>query len=153
MRLHFLQQSLLFQLRDDRLACVEAVESCVGPRLLVQRTVRVQHVHDSQAVPLACLEVVGVMPRCDLERPRAELGCNRIVDNDRDKPPQHRQSHPLALCSRVPFIHRVDRDRRVAEQRLWAGRCDGQVPGAVLVEIADVVQVALYLLVFNLEIG
>ena len=104
-------------------------------------------------MPLACLEVVGVVPRGDLERPRAKLGCDRVVGDDRDEPSQHRQSHPLALRSRVTLVRRIHRNRRVAEQRLRTGRCDGQVPGAVLVEIADVVQVALHLLVFDLKVG
>ena len=152
-RLHPLQQPLPLQPFDNRLPGLEAVQARIRPRLSAHRPVQVDGRHDSQPVPLPYLEVVRVMPRRHLQRPRAKLDVHRLVPDDRDLPPQHRQHHPLPHEPLVSPVCRVHRHRRVTQQRLRPSRRHRHRPIPLCQPVANVIQVALQLLVYHLQVG
>ena len=80
----------------ELLAAFEAVQAGVGPAVGVDARRFVQHGDDRQAVALADLEVVRVVPGRDLERPGAELAVDVFIGDDRDGAVEHRARSPGA---------------------------------------------------------
>ena len=85
-------------------------------------------VHDRerrQTVPLADLEVVGIVGGCHLHRTGAEGGVDVIVGNDRDTAAGQRQLDLGAHQMRIAFVVGMHRDGGVAEHGLDPGGCHG----------------------------
>ena len=128
-RTRVLEVAALAEPVEDRLAglvSVTADELATGgvdPRLLVQ------HGDGRKPVALRDLVVVRIVGRRDLDRARPEGPLDVLVGNDRQAPPEEREDRVPTDERAVPIILRVDRDCRVAEERLGAsgGHAD---PGA-----------------------
>ena len=147
------EQAALLEVGDDRLARREAVEPGVRPgRRRHPRRV----VHDAgrgEVVPPPGLEVVRVVRRGDLERPRAERRVDRGVGDHRHAPAgRHREHEFLADEGRVARVLRVDGDGGVARDRLGAGRRDDDALAAVRRRVAHVEEVPRRGLALDLQV-
>ena len=101
------------------------VEAVVGRAGAGDRGVVGEDRDRRQAVALADRVVVVVVGRRDLERAGPERRLDDLVRDDRHVALDERDPHPAADEGRVARVVRVDRDRGVAEDRLGAGRGDG----------------------------
>ena len=106
-----------------------------------------------QAVLLAELEVDRVVGRRDLDRARAELALDALVGDDRDGPVLERQDDALAVEMRVALVVRVDGHGRVAEHGLGPGRGHDHRLVRPFDGVADVPELALEVLVLDLDVG
>ena len=145
------QQAKLFDLLHDGFAAdiaVHAFELLAGLR--VHRAVVVHDVDDFQIVAQTDFIVVRVMRRRDLHGARAEVLFDVIVCDQLDFAIDDRQDQLLADLARVAFIRRIDRDGRIAHQRLRTCRGDDDVAAAVRIRIAEMPQMAFLFLVDDL---
>ncbi len=98
-RLDLLEQAQRFEIGNDALPRLEAVEPAIGlGRVVVERRVLVEHVDLRQIVALADLEVVEVVRRRDLHRARALLGIGVLVGDDRDLSARPAAASPCAFA-------------------------------------------------------
>ena len=67
-RLGLDQQALFLQVGEDSLARGEAIHTCVGTALAVERSVLIQNANHRQAVALTHLVVILIVGRGDLHR-------------------------------------------------------------------------------------
>ena len=125
----------------DPAASLVAVQAGELGAVLVDTGGVVQHGDHRQAVALAGLVVVLVVGRGDLDRARAEGPVHHRVGDDRHRP-IHERDHGLAADQRgVSRVVGVDRNRRVAQQRLRTRGRDGDPgvrvrrPGRVVDEV------------------
>ena len=134
--------------RDPGLEAVHAVELGAGvgdpPGLVHDRRHR-------QVVPAADLEVVRVVRRGDLDRAGAELGSTCSSATTGIMRPDQRQLDLAADQVRVALVVGVHGDRGVAEHRLDPG--GGHDDGVVAVAVADGDQLALDVVVLDLDVG
>ena len=100
------------------------------------------------------------MSRRDLERAGAELRIDGVVGDDRHQPLEaaQRQAHETAEVRLPAFVAWMHGDRDVGRDRLRPRRRDGdavvQLVAVVVDErIADVPELALFLLVLDLDVG
>ena len=89
-----------------------------------------------QVVPLADLEVVGVVRRGHLDRAGAEFRVDVLVGDHRDLPVHDRQQHGLADQVPVALVIGMHRDGRVAQHRLDPGGRDHHRVGRVAIAAA-----------------
>ena len=89
-------------------------------RVLVDRRVGAEDVHEREPGPLRDLEVGRVVRRRDLHGAGPERRVDRGVGDDRDLPAVERMPNGPADQGRVPFVVRMHRDPGVAEHRLDA---------------------------------
>lgn len=111
-------------------------------------------VHDRdrlQAVALADREVVRVVGGGDLDGAGAELGVDMGVGDDGDGAVGQRQLDPLADEVLVALVVGVNGDGGVTEHRLGAGGRDHE--GLVALPVLDGDELAVVLLVFDLDVG
>ena len=106
-----------------------------------------------QPMPLPHLKVHRIMRRGDLQRPGAELRVDRRIAHHRNHPPHNRQRHIPPPNAVIPRIFGMHRHPGVAQHRLWPRRGHGNRPlGLILQRIADMVKLAVNILVVNLQI-
>ena len=153
------EESRLVKLLDDGLAGLFAAHALEGTAGGVDRPVRVHDVDGVQSEPAPYLEVVGVMRRGYLEDTGAELGIHVLVGEDLYLPLDKRHLDPAADEVFVPLVFRVDDERHVAEHRLGTRGEDLGIffsvrTGTLAVDerVADAVEVALHVLVVDLEV-
>ena len=131
---------------------VQALRS--GPASAVIAPVVADDLDARQVVALADLEVVGVVGRGDLQRRRCRSSCPRrrraMIGISR-----FRSGRITAVAAQVPvaLVLGVHGHGRVAQHGLGPGGGDGDAAGAVREGVADVVEVAVDLLVLDLEVG
>ena len=117
-------------------------------------TARVHDVDHGEPVPATDLEVVEVVARGDLDRARALFRVGVFVGDDRQPSADQRQDGAFAdqvLIARVVGVHG---DAGVAEHGLRPGRRDRDVAaGLAFNRVADVPELAVDLLLLDLEIG
>ena len=83
--LDLLQQTQRLNVVDDPFARFETIERAIGfGRRVVDFAVSIEHVDLCQPLPLADLEVVEVVCRCDLDRTRPLFGIGVFVRHDRN---------------------------------------------------------------------
>ncbi len=111
------------------------------------------HAHLIEPVPAAYLEVVGVVPRRDLQRAGAELGIHVLVGDDRQPAADDRQDRRLAHQARVALVVGVHRDRGVGEHRLGADGGHGHRARAGLQRVVDRVERVLDPALLDLQVG
>src|SRR5215212_5237518 len=153
------EETQAVELLHDPLAGFLAAHSIEWTTGLVDRAVGVHDVDGVETKPLAYLEVVGVVGGGDLEDPGTEFGIYVLVGEDLYLPLDEWHHDPAADEVFVPDIARVDDERDVAEHRLRARREDLGVlftlgAGALAVDegVADAVELALHVLVVDLEV-
>ena len=122
--LDLFQHTVPLQLLRNLLSAREPVLALVVAGVLVHGAVGVHDVYDGQAMPLADLEVGGVVARCDLHSPGAELGVNGRVGDNRHHPLQNGNDHVLANVFCVAVIVGVNGDGCVSQQGLRPGGSD-----------------------------
>ena len=115
-------------------------------------TVLADHRDLLEAVATADLEVVRVVAGSDLERPRAELGIDVLVRDDRKPAADERQDCGLPDEPRVAIVMRAHRDGGIGQHRLRAHGCDGDRAVAGLERIVDLVEGVLHLAVLHLQV-
>src|ERR671921_273385 len=149
----------LVKLLDDGLAGLFAAHALKGTAGGVDRPVRVHDVDGVQAEPAPYLEVVGVVRWGYLEDTGAELGIHVLISEDPYLPLDKRHLDPAADEVPVPRVLRVDDERHVAEHCLGTRGEDLGVffpiwTGALAVDegVADAVEVALHVLVVDLQV-
>ncbi len=107
-----------------------------------------------EPVTAADLEVVGVVPRRDLQRACAEVGLDVLVGDDRKAAADERQHDLLADEMRVALVVGVHRNGAVGEHRLWPHGRDDDLTVAGGERIGDRVQhVDDPLALLDLEVG
>ena len=174
--LDLLQETEIFQPREDLLARGEAVDAVQFLRKLHrafrqsaqvifvaderETALLIEHADLWQIVPPAHLEVVEVMRRRDLHRARAFFRIGIFVGDDRNPASHQRQDHVLADQARVALIVRMHRDRGIAEHGFGTrGGDHDEGRGVVGTEsfafqrIAQIPETAFDLDLLHLEIG
>jgi len=151
--LALLQQSLFLEGANDLLAGLLPVQPGEGPGQLRHLPLGVDGRQDRQAVAAADLEVHRVVPRGDLEGPGAELPVDHLVSHQRDLPVEQRQDQHLADETAVARILRVNRNRRVRQDRLRTRGSDGDGAVRALDRVLHVVEMAVSLSVLDLLVG
>src|SRR5579875_3606578 len=148
------QQSALAKLGEHRRASLERGHAPQALRRgCDQAPVLTDHRDLLQPVAAADLEVVGVVARGDLEGAGAEGGVDVLIGDDRQAPAYDRQDRLPADQLAIALVARVDRDRRVGEDRLGPHRGDRDhalVGGQRVVDEAELIG---YLTVLDLEVG
>ena len=159
-RLFLDEVAVLAQVIGHEPARLVAVHFRVEARFRRQRAVPVDGGDRFQAVPLADLEVELVVSRRDLERAGAELGIDGVVGDDRHQPLEaaQRQADEPSVVRLPAFIFGMHGDGDVGRDRLGPRRRDGdavvQLVALVVDErVADVPELALFLLVLDLDVG
>jgi hypothetical protein len=148
------QDALLAQGGDDRLLGLgDGHPGETLPGLLGETTVGTDRDDLLEPVFAADLEVVGVVPGGDLQRPSAELGVDVLVGNNRQAAADQRQDAVLADQVAVALVGRIHGDGGVGEHRLRAHRGDGQDAVGALDRVVDRVEGVLDLAVLDLEVG
>ena len=109
---------LAFELGDDALARLIAIEAGEGAGDLVEVRGFIHDVDGLQLVALADGVVVGIVRGRDLDRAGAELRADPRVGDDGDLAPDERHAHACALQVPVALVDRVDGDGDVAEHGL-----------------------------------
>ena len=132
--LDVVEEAARLKIFHNDLAALETVHAIVlGAGKLVHRAVAVHDVDLLKSVTLADEEVVGVVRRGDLDDACAELLFNVVVCQDRYLASGERQDDRLADNSGEAFVLRVDRNGRIARERLRTRRRHHDV---VLVQLA-----------------
>ncbi len=156
LRLH--QIAAFLQVFDDGGAAFEAVHPLVAARVLSHRRVEGDADDGLQVVALADLKVHDVVAGGYLESAGAEGGVDRFVGDDGDVALDDGQEHLPADHRLVALVGGVHGDGDVGEDRLRPRGGDGDVlaaslPGVVEERVADVPEVALRLVVLDLQVG
>ena len=141
-----------FQIAQQRLAGLVAVQAGVRPGLLVERGVAVQDVDHGQVVPLADLVVVGIVSGCDLHRAGAEGRVHVLVGDDGDATAQRRQDGRAPYQVLVALVVGMHGHGSIAQDRLRPRGGDFDV-AAAFQEVAHRPQVARGVLVLHLQVG
>ena len=155
-RLDRLDQALRFEVGEHALARFHPVEASVGlGRVLVDPGLGVEHVDDIELVPAAHLEVVEVVCRRDLDRPRALLGIGVVIGDDRQAAADQRQHGAAADEAPIALVLRVHGDGGIAQHGLGPGGGDDDVlAGPPLQRVADVPEPAVpHLALLDLQVG
>jgi len=148
-----LQEALFLQVGDDLLAAGEAIEAGVLAGQFVHHPVAVDDLEAGQVVAVAELVVVAVMRGGNLERPGAEILLHIGVGDHRDGPVSKGQLDRHHRQVGVALILGVDRHGRIAQHGLGPGGGDDQEAAAIGQRIADVVELAVGGLVFDLVVS
>mmetsp|Transcript_18696 Transcript_18696/g.44683 ORF Transcript_18696/g.44683 Transcript_18696/m.44683 type:complete len:798 (+) Transcript_18696:625-3018(+) len=147
-------EALRLHVRPEGLAALVAVHPRVTARRGVHRRVLVHDVEGLEAKAFADLVVVAVVPRSDLEAPRAKLHVDVLVGDDGDPAAAaHRDDRFLPDEVPVALVLGVDAERRVAEDRLGTG--GGHRDGLVAAGdgVAEEEQLGLLLRELDLEVA
>ena len=147
------QKPLLAQVFEHPFPRGKAAQPGVRPGVLIHVSVLVHDVDLRQVVAQARLEVIGIVRRCHFHRAGAELRIRQLVGDDRNLPLHQRQQNLLPVQMLVAFVLLVDRDRSIAQHRLRTGGGHGDELVRANHGIANLVQLALHLLVLDLKIG
>ena len=147
------QVPALFKVRHDVLPALEALLAAVLAAVLVDVALFVEHLQDGQVMPLAHLEVVGVVGGRDLHRASAELHLAVFVAHDGDLPVHQGQDHRLADDGLIPLVLGVHRDGCIAQHGLGSGGGHGDGIGLVGSVVADMPEMALLGLILHLGVG
>ena len=122
--------------------------------MLVENTVRFHDIDEFQLVALSHSEVIGIMRRRDLHRPGPKFGIDKFIADHFDLPINKRQYQCLADIFFVPFVLRIDRNRRVTQHGFrTGGGHNNKLIGIVFERITQVIQIALQFAMFGLFIG
>ncbi len=97
--------------------------------------------------------VIAIMGRGDLEGAGAEILFDLMIEYHRDNPVGEGQADALAGQGAVALIVGMDRNRGITEHRFRPGRRHHHVAGTVGIRVANMVELALGLLVFDLVVG
>ena len=154
-RLLLHQKPQLSQLCQDPLARLKPVEATEPLRhIAVHLRVQVQHRNPRKIVPPARLKVVEVMRRRDLHRTRTELHARSFtICDDWNASVRQRQRNLLAVEMKVARVGRIDRNRRVAQQRLGTRRSHHQPLVTASHGVGDVPQEPVLFLLLHLQIA
>ena len=155
MRFLLHQQTQLRQLRQNPLARLKPVEPTEPLRhVAVHLGVQVQHLNPRKIVPATRLEVVEVVRRRNLHSARTELHARSLaVGDDRNATVRQRKRNLLAVKMKVTRVGRIDRNRRVTEQRLGPRRRNHQSLIAPDNGIGDMPQEPVLFLLLHLEVA
>ena len=150
--LDLFQQSLFPQGRYHGLAAGKAVHAGKAAGLFGHQAVVADHLDAGQVVAAADFKVVGVVGRGDLQGAGAKFQIHVAVPDDGDGPLHERQGHLVGLEIGVARVLRVDGHRRVAQHGFGAGGGHHDAAFGPDERIANVVEVAVHVLVLHLQI-
>ena len=146
-------QAFGLQRFHHRLAAGEAVHALEPAGRFGHGAVVGDDLDAGQVVAAPDFKVVGVVGRGHFQRSGAGGEIHVAVADDGDLPVHQRQHDGRRRQAGVAFIIRVDGHGRVAQHGLRARGGHGQRSAAVGEGIADVVEVAVYILVLHLKVG
>ncbi|MPN30629.1 hypothetical protein SDC9_178100 [bioreactor metagenome] len=146
------ERAALFEFFDDCLAAFKAVHAFKLTAVFVDMAVVGEHAQHRQSRALGNLKVVRVVRRSHFNRARAKGHVNVFVRHDGYRAADNGQYHVFADHVLVAFVFRVDRNAGIAEHRLGARRSDGDRTVSVFGVIAHVPEVALLILMLDLNI-
>ena len=157
-RLDLLDQPLRLEVLDDAVARLETVDAGVAPGVLVERPVRREDVDRLQPVPLADLEVDGVVAGRHLERARPRLDLDRLVGDHGYRAVRGRLQHHAPDQVAPALVVGVHGDGGVGRDRLRPCRRDhdvvvGRLARLVERRVAHVPERGLDVAVLDLEVG
>ena len=150
----FFQGAEGLEFGDDLAAGFEALYAGVFAGDVGHQAILADDVGGVEAVALAYLEVYRVVGGGDFEGAGAEIGVDGFVADYRDGAVHYGQDDAAAADAVVAGILGVDRNAGVAKHSFGAGGGDGDGLGGVVLEgIADVVQVAVDILIVDFKVG
>ena len=151
-RLHLHQISARFQIGDDLLPGLVAVETFVLSAVLVDLAVVVQNPDDFQIVAQTHFKVVGVVGGGHLDAAGAEIHFGVIVGDHGDFLIHQGQNDHLAHDVLVALVVGVDAHAGVAQHGLGTGGRHDHLAGAVGQRITDVPQMAGLVHILHLSV-
>src|SRR5437773_3120724 len=122
-------------------------------RVLVPASVERENADRLEAVALADLVVVEVVPRRDLHAAGAELRINIVVFDYWNGSPGERQPDAFAHQTGKSLVLRIDGNGDISEHRFGARGRHRHRPAAVLEGIADLPDLAVLLFGLDLQVG
>ena len=152
-RLHLHQISARFQIGDDLLSGLVAIETLILSAVFVDPAVVVQHPDDLQIVAQTHLKVVGVVGGGHLNAAGAKVHLGVIVSDDGDFLIHKGKNDHLAHDVLVALVVGVDAHAGVAQHGLGTGGRHDHLAGAVGQRVADVPQVAGLVHILHLSVG
>ena len=152
-RLHLYQISAGFQVGDNLLSGLVAVETLILSAVFVDLAVVVQHPDDLQIVAQTHLKVVGVVGGGHLDAAGAEVHLGVIVSDNGNFLIHQGQNDHLAHDVLVALVVGVDAHAGVAQHGLGTGGCHDHLTGAVSQRVADVPQMTGLVHILHLGVG
>ncbi len=147
------QEAFGFQRRDDGRLGLGDRQTREASRLRVHPPVLADHRDHRQVVAAADLEVVGVMPRRDLQRTGTELRLHIVVGDDRQASPNERQDREPPDQVRVALVVGVHGDSHVTQHRLRPHGCHDDLRVFVLDCVSNREQRVRLRPLLDLEVG
>ena len=150
---HLLDESGCFEVNHDLTAHVEAVHAYIHTSGLGDCTVVVEDVDRGQVVLVAEHVVINVVGRCHLQTACTELHLDIFVHDNRHGATNEGHDNLLALEPLIAFVVGVDTDSGVTEDSLRARCGHDDVAVVTLHLVTQVVELAMFLLIYNLLVG
>ena len=148
------QETRLFQILHNVLACFKAVQSLIGlGGLVIDTGIQIENIDLRQLVTHTDSKVIGIVCRRDLDHARPKVLVHVGIGNHGDQSLAQRQMHPLTDQVLVPCVFGVDHDRHVAQHGLRTGGRHHQAFIGVLDGIGDVPHEAFFFLAFHFQVG
>ena len=152
-RLHLHQISARFQIGDDLLSGLVAVETLILSAVFVDLAVVVQNPDDFQIVAQSHFKVIGVVGGGHLNAAGAKVHLGVIVSDDGDFLIHKGKNDHLAHDVLVALVVGVDAHAGVAQHGLGTGGRHDHLAGAVGQGVTDVPQVAGLVHILHLSVG
>ena len=145
--LYLVDQTECIEVFDNFLSGIKPIESDVSIRgRVIDSGVVVENIVLRQVVTLAEFIVIEIVNRRNLDATGAELGVDIVIGNDRHFAIDQGQHYVLAHQVLVPLVFRMHRNGAVTEHGLGSGGCDDQMTIARGKRVAEVPQLAGFLL-------
>ena len=103
-------------------------------------------------MPQPYLKVIGVMGGGDFNHTGAKIHFYIAVCHNGNLTAHQRQDYRFTNQRLIPLVIRVNRQRRIAQQRLWAGGGDFQIAATIRQGITNVPEMAVVFFIFYLRI-
>ena len=149
---HFVKQTFGLQPSHQFLSCHETILPSVRPCLAGHATVFAYHHHLGKAVPLAHLKIVRVVRRRNLNSTATEGCIDKRVGNHRYLTTNNRKTKRPSHEVAIPIVSRVYRNGGISQHGFWTSGCHGHQSIAVNQRVIYVIQMALLLAVYHLQI-
>ena len=146
------ENARLFEVFDEHLAALVAVESRVLAETFRHRAVIFYDAHLRQVMTKPHFEVVRIVRRRNLDRARTEGGIDVLVGKDGNRAVDDGQDDVPADEILVACIIGMHGDSRIAEHRLRARRRDLDIALAVLESIAQMPEMTRLRLVLDFDV-
>ena len=146
-------ETLFFQPLDDFFPGIEPFVSLEFAGELVQDSLFVEDRDEIEIVAFSDLVVIRIVGRCDFDDAGSELHVDMFVGDDGNLSVDQREAYLFPDEMFVAFVVGMDHDGRIAEVGFGPRRRDHDIPLLVDERIADMVEPAFVLFVFDFDVA